>query len=588
MKKVLLILIAGVLTIGLSAQMLNDFDSNQNITVEGWPNFPNIISNPSATGINTSANCADWQRSTEQWAHIYSNLASPLDFSVNNTFKVKIYSPIVCTVLFKLEVQGSSTFVEILDTCTVANEWVQLSYNFSGIAASGVYDKIVIFPDFATTTDNLFYVDDIEFVQGGSVIQQIDLPLDFESTNVDYTLTDFGGNSTVLGADPVNASNTVAISTKGVGAETWAGTTMGTEAGFATVIPFSTIDTKMNVMVYSPAAGLPVRLKVEEHADPTHSCETEELTTVANAWETIEFDFSDEASGTAALDLSYSYDKASIFFDFGTTGAGDDFYWDNVEFLSTTLGPLTLPITFEDPLVDYTFEVWGGTASELATDPVDPLNTVAMTTKSAGAEWWSGTAPIGLENGLANPIPFTATDTKMHMSIYSPAAGIPILFKVEDKNDNSHACETLDSTTVANGWETIEFDLSNEQPGTPALDLSWTYNKIAIFFGFGDAGAGEVFYWDDIYFGPMLNLTEIDKNVINIYPNPSNGMLNIEGMQNAKSINIYNILGELIITRDLNGIHSASMDISSLSKGIYVLSILNHDNSMITEKIIKE
>jgi hypothetical protein len=82
-----------------------------------------------------------------------------------------------------------------------------------------------------------------------------------------------------------------------------------------------------------------VRLKVEASNDPTQTCETQTNTTVAGAWETIEFNFLNEANGTAALSFGLSsgwtYNKASIFFNFGTTGAAagtKTYYFDDVEF----------------------------------------------------------------------------------------------------------------------------------------------------------------------------------------------------------------------------------------------------------------
>ena len=51
----------------------------------------------------------------------------------------------------------------------------------------------------------------------------------------------------------------------------------------------------MTVRVYSPNAGIPVRLKVEDAADPTHTCETEKLTTGVNTWETPIIDFTSQA-----------------------------------------------------------------------------------------------------------------------------------------------------------------------------------------------------------------------------------------------------------------------------------------------------
>ncbi len=169
---------------------------------------------------------------------------------------------------------------------------------------------------------------------------QIDLPVDFESTTVDYTLTDFGGNASSLVADPTNASNTVAKAIKTDAAEFWAGTTIGTDNGFATNIPITLTNSKMTVRVWSPDAGTPIRLKIEDANDKTHTCETEVNTTVAGGWETLTFDFTNQAPGTELLSVGLSngwvYNKASIFFNFGTDGAtaGEKtYYFDDVLFV---------------------------------------------------------------------------------------------------------------------------------------------------------------------------------------------------------------------------------------------------------------
>jgi len=83
---------------------------------------------------------------------------------------------------------------------------------------------------------------------------------------VTYTLTGFGGaeDATVV-ADPANASNKVAKVVKSATAELWAGTTVSTKANQSVdKIPFTTTETRMTVRVYSPRAGIPVRLKVED------------------------------------------------------------------------------------------------------------------------------------------------------------------------------------------------------------------------------------------------------------------------------------------------------------------------------------
>ncbi|MDZ7776763.1 MAG: hypothetical protein U5L09_14745 [Bacteroidales bacterium] len=170
---------------------------------------------------------------------------------------------------------------------------------------------------------------------GGSGGTPVDLPVTFEDEDVTYALTDFGGNASEIVEDPTDETNMVAKTIKTESAETWAGTTVGGTVGFETFVPFEEGSTVMKVAVWSPTAGTPIRLKVEDASDGTISVETEANTTVAEEWEVLEFDFSEEAEGTAEINFENTYNKASIFFNFGTDGAtaGEQtFYWDDMMF----------------------------------------------------------------------------------------------------------------------------------------------------------------------------------------------------------------------------------------------------------------
>lgn len=527
-----------------SYTIFTDFDANENEVFTGWPNTVLKVANPDPSGINTSSNVGSWARGGEQWAHAYSNLLTPIDFSTFEGIDAKVYSPIACTVLCKLESTLGAAPVQFSQNITTPNSWQNLSFNFTG-ATSGVYNKLIFFFDFSTGGTDTFYFDDVQLT--AATLSQINLPVTFESTTTDYTLTDFGGASTILGTDPVVGTNNVAITTKTAGAQTWAGTTMSTSAGFATAIPFTALDTKISVKVYSPAAGLPVLLKVEDHTNSALFSEVQMATTMANAWETIVFDF---ATGSPALNLTSTYDMASIFFDFGTVGAGTMFYWDDVQVVPFVYDPVDLPITFESALVDYTFADWGGNFTELALDPIDSTNHVAKSIKTAGAQVWAGTACVGNLNGLANAIPFTSTKTKMKMKVYSPAIGVPVLLKVEDKTNGANSCETLELTTVANAWETIEFDFTNNQTGTPALNLAWTYDKVGVFFNFGVVGAGEIFYWDDIEFIDV----SVDVQTLNIVNGWSMFSTYIIPFEASLDTIFGGIVSQVQIVKDGNGV----------------------------------
>ena len=181
-------------------------------------------------------------------------------------------------------------------------------------------------------------------------VNNLDLPITFDDPEVDYLLEDFGGNASDIIVDPTDAENKVVRSIKTGSAELWAGTTVGQPTGFLNPIPFSADATTMSVRVWSPLADIPIRLKVEKAGDPNISVETEARTTVANEWETLVFDFSNQASGTAAINFENIYNKASIFFNFGTTGADSGeqtYYWDDIIFggESTATAP-PVPVGF--------------------------------------------------------------------------------------------------------------------------------------------------------------------------------------------------------------------------------------------------
>jgi hypothetical protein len=80
-----------------------------------------------------------------------------------------------------------------------------------------------------------------------------------------------------------------------------------------------------------------VRLKLEDANDATKSVETEVLTTLANGWQTLSFDFAQQAAGTAAFNNAHTYNKASVFFDFSVAGSGQTYYFDDLAYNTAVL-----------------------------------------------------------------------------------------------------------------------------------------------------------------------------------------------------------------------------------------------------------
>lgn len=240
-------------------------------------------------------------------------------------------------------------------------------------------------------------------------------------TGVIYSLNKDGSGFQVLHVFSALAGRNVARVVKSGTATATAGTTVSTGSN-QTVgrMPFDATHTRMTVRVASPTVGIKVRLKVEESANSAHSAETEATTTVANAWETLTFDFANPASGTPALDFSYNYDKVSIYFDYGTTGAtagSKTYFFDDVTFLND--GGTFSPITFDATGVTYTLTGFGGAeSSTVVSDPLDLVirNTEGMSVngplvRAPADGWFYGTASAGGQNGLGTVFRYnTSTD----------------------------------------------------------------------------------------------------------------------------------------------------------------------------------
>jgi hypothetical protein len=401
-------------------------------------------------------------------------------------------------------------------------------------------------------------------------------------------------------ADPEDATNTVVQSTKTAGAMTWGGTTLTSSvpsapAGFVSQIPFTADATKMSVRVWSPTAGTPILLKVESKDDPTISVETLTNTTVAGGWDVLVFDFSTEAPGTAALDLGRVYDKASVFFNFGTMPTeAATYYWDDVFFVDGPGGDdsqMDLPVTFEEEGIDYGVVDFGGNESMIVADPEDATNTVVQSTKTAGAMTWGGTTLTSsvpdAPAGFVSQIPFAADATKMSVRVWSPTAGTPILLKVESKDDPTISVETLTNTTVAGGWDVLVFDFSTEAPGTAALDIGRVYDKASVFFNFGTMPTeAATYYWDDVFFGDVVGTNEPLTGLLEVFPNPVGNEFSIIAPERMESLILFSANGRKMGEWQPMA-ERFTLEASHLAPGMYV-ALVRTERGLMTIKLMKK
>jgi hypothetical protein len=304
------------------------------------------------------------------------------------------------------------------------------------------------------------------------------LPVTMET--VSPIFDNFGGATTTVVANPsvsgINTSSKVGQLFKNAGSEVWAGTI------FSLAVPIDFSSKKIfKVKVWSPKAGSIVKLKIENLADSNINAEVDATSTVANAWQELSFDFSGK-------DLTKSYQRIALFFDFGNAGTGVNYFFDDIQLVSG-IPPIVLPLTFETPT-----EIagnFGGATTITVDNPKNDANNasskVGACTKSVGSQVWGGSYIT-----LTDPINLT-TQKKIKMKFWSSKAGIPVLLKLENLTTASVNKEVIVNSTVVGGWETLTFDFTS-------IDLSAgkTYQKVVFIFDNATAGNGTTFYFDDI------------------------------------------------------------------------------------------
>ena len=135
--------------------------------------------------------------------------------------------------------------------------------------------------------------------------------------------------------------------------------------------------------------------------------------------------------------------------------------------------------------------------------------------------------------------------------------------------------------------------------GQSVVDLSklgvTSGSNIKFRFELGTDGCNgiEGWYLDEVYVYNCSTLAVEDsqkKNSITIFPNPTSGFVTIQNKSNdnLKNVEVYNAAGQLIKDFNLNnGFNKASLDMSQLANGTYILKVKSETESN-TVKVIKK
>ena len=450
-----------------------------------WSNFDGgnmtTVNNPNPGGINTSTKVAKMVKSPGQpWGGSLIALSSAIDFSTNKIFRVKVFSPRVgAKMLLKVEnATNAGINFEREATTTVANQWEYLYFDYSTINTAQSYHKIIVIWELGTPGDGsanfTFHMDDFELV-ASLPPAPLSLPLTFESTTTTFGWFDFdGGQVTVINnpqSSGINTSSRVCRMVKNPG-QPWGGSFLT----LSSAMDFST-NKVFRMKVFSPRAGAKVLLKVENSANAGQNFEKEVVTTMANNWEDLVFDYS-------GINTANTYNRVVLIFDLGTPGDGSanfTFLFDDIRL--TNSFPVAIPLNFEYPVTYGWFDFDGGNMTVINNPQSGGINTsakVARMVKNPGQPWG------GSFLTLSQPMPFSLSRT-FRMKVFSPRANAKVLLKVENSANSGINFEREVTIGTANAWVDLTIDYTG-------INTANTYDRIVLIFDLGTPGDGSANY----------------------------------------------------------------------------------------------
>lgn len=194
--------------------------------------------------------------------------------------------------------------------------------------------------------------------------------------------------------------------------------------------------------------------------------------------------------------------------------------------------------------------------------------------------WDGGNIKYSLNGGAWTLLPITAFTYNGYNSTLDGTSS----------NDNplkgQRAFTGTDGGSLGGSWGQSVIDLSkiNVVAGS----------KIKFRFELGTDGCNgiEGWYLDEIYVYNCATLAVEDaqkQNSISVYPNPTSGLVTIQNKSNSnlKNVEIYNVAGQLVQKFNVSNAKNASLDMSQLTNGTYVLKVVSETESN-SVKVIKK
>jgi|GEM_PF-1813651 len=296
----------------------------------------------------------------------------------------------------------------------------------------------------------------------------------------------------------------------------------GTNNAFINSADYKTGTKRITLKLYSPAVGLPVQFVLQNAAKVPSGYPNGNFgvftatTTVANAWETLTFSFNGDPSTFDATVAATDVNQFTILVNPGQLAAGTYYFDDVMGPDPTTVGtppPVTPPVASVvldnfDGTRHLSYTGMSGamsTAANPAAGTANPSANVGQYVRANGQQYdYMSIIPTAAPQTFGNVADFAAGTQRVTMKFYSPAAGVPLEFVMQNKakagtgypNGNFGVFKA--TTTVANAWEVLTFTYTNAGGTVDPTVTSVDVDQFTMLINPGVGTDGRTYYFDDL------------------------------------------------------------------------------------------
>ena len=246
-------------------------------------------------------------------------------------------------------------------------------------------------------------------------------------------------------------------------------------------------------------------------------------------------------------------------------------------------------------VIDADGDTFGFQAMNAAESELDPV-TIAFFSESFHNDTLTALTP---DNWIFSPemtIPANTASVTISVDVYavdSDWAGekfsIGLYDSIEDEDGQPYTfhTETLTSAASAESPKTVSITIENVDAVTNFSNLT-----VRMFVRHWDCTDMFRLVIDNmsVAVNSSLSVEGFNTSDVELYPNPTNGLINIAGtdISNIKEISIFNQLGQKVMNLNASQLNNNSFDISNLNKGVYFVQLKDNSNNSKTMKIVKE